>query len=276
VRSALPLPLPSGEAGELEAASRASLVRLGWYVTPLGLALAFLGGALLLWRGRWGRVAPLLGLLALSLAFYLPNPLVSSDQPWAARRYVPLVLPGLCLLAGYGAVTLGRLLRARWRLPRPTAGLAAGALAIAVAAGEWSATVPIAAHGERAGAVAQVRELAALLPPDAIVLFPRSPSGLRLTLPLHYLGERASFVLPAEGPVEGVLQVVRRWRARGYPVYWVVPLGTRFPTPEGVRFQPAGQFTFDVPQLERPLDRLPRAAERLRFDLQLYRVELAP
>jgi hypothetical protein len=69
---------------------------------------------------------------------------------------------------------------------------------------------------------------------------------------------------------------VRRWRAEGRPVYWVVPLGTRFPTPPGIRFAPAGQFSFDAAQLERPLDRLPAATEPLRFDLQLFRVDLAP
>ena len=42
------------------------------------------------------------------------------------------------------------------------------------------------------------------------------------------------------------------------------------------RFVPAGLFSFEVPQLERPLERLPRAAEPLHFPLQLYRVELAP
>ena len=79
-----------------------------------------------------------------------------------------------------------------------------------------------------------------------------------------------------ENRVGNLLAVVRRWRGRGQVVYWVVPSGTRFPTPPGVRFVPAGLFTFEAPQLERPVDRLPREADALRFDLQLYRVELAP
>ena len=70
--------------------------------------------------------------------------------------------------------------------------------------------------------------------------------------------------------------VLDRWRLAGYSVYWLLHDGTRFPTPPGLRLAPAGQFTFDVPQLERPVDRLPREAQPLRFALQLYRVELAP
>ncbi|HEY7059998.1 MAG TPA: glycosyltransferase family 39 protein [Chloroflexota bacterium] len=295
------------ERGALDVAARESLVRLGWYVTPLELALALPGVARLLWTGRWQRAAPLLGLLGLSLAFYLPNPLVSADQPWAARRYLPVILPALALLAAHGAGSLGVCVAqqaARWRrswasgllenrkpggahangAARATAtpaaclvpSILAALLCLAVAFGEWRATAPIAVYREHAGTLAQIGALAALFPADAIVLFPRSPAGMRLSLPLHYLGQRASFVLPAEEPVEGVMSVVRRWRAEGRPVYWAVPQGTRFPTPPGVRFALAGQFTFTTPQLERPLDRLPAAVEPLRYDLQLYRVELAP
>ncbi|HZU06786.1 MAG TPA: glycosyltransferase family 39 protein [Chloroflexota bacterium] len=273
VRPSLPLPPLSGEARELEVAARESLVRLGWYVTPLGLALALGGAALLAYQGPWRAALPLLGLLVLSLAFYLPNPLVSSDHPWAARRYLPLVLPGLLLLAAHGAVGLGRVLGRGWR--RGPGVLLAGLLVLAVASGEWRATAPIADYREHAGALEQVWALAALVPAEAIVLFPRSAAGMRLSLPLHYLGNRATFVLPATGPEEGVMAVVRRWREAGIPVYWVVPQGTRFPTPPGVRFVPTAEFTFETRQLERPTERLPQAAPPLRFPLQLYRVELA-
>jgi hypothetical protein len=278
LRPLLVLPAGSGESAELEAAARESLLRLGWYVTPLGLALAGVGAAFLLRPKVWRPALPLLGLLALSLAFYLPNPLVSSDQPWAVRRYLPIVLPGLLLLAAYGAVSAAAwIAQAGWA---HRARLAANALALGlcslVALGEWQATGPLAEYREHAGALQQVEALAALVPPEAIVLFPRSSAGMRLSLPLHYLARRRAFVLPAEGPEEGVLAVVRRWRRRGQVVYWVVPSGTRFPTPPGMRFVPAGLFTFQAPQLERPVDRLPREAGALRFDLQLYRVELAP
>lgn len=273
-----PVSPDTGEgAAALETASRESLVRLGWYVTPLGLALALTGAGRLLWSGQRRRAAPLLGLLGLSLAFYLPNPLVSSDQPWAARRYLPVVLPGLLLLAAYGATGVGNWLGCRRRAHRRLVGAGVtGLLCVGLAVGEWRTTAPIAAYREHEGAIRQIQALAALIPADAIVLFPRSAAGTRLSLPLQYLGGRAAFVLPAEEPVEGVLAVVRRWRAEGRPAYWVVPSGTRFPTPAGVRFAPAGQFIFETVQFERPLDRLPTAAEALRFDLQLYRVDVAP
>jgi hypothetical protein len=275
-RPALPAPTLPAEAAELEIAARESLVRLGWYLSPLGLMLAAVGTVGTLVSGRWRGALLLLALLGLSVAFYLPNPLVSSDHPWAARRYLPVVLPAVLLLVGYGAVWLGRLPGRRDIRIRRLAPALAAALAILVAAGEWHATAPIVGYREHQDAVAQVLALAALTPPEAIVLFPRSNAGMRLSLPLQYLGNRRAFVLPTEGPEEGVVGVIQQWIARGQPVYWVVPLGTRFPTPPGLRFAPAGQYTFEAPQLDRPVDRLPTAATPLRFDLQLYRVEAAP
>src|SRR5262249_11821955 len=139
VRPALPALATGGEAGELEVAAQESLVRLGWYVTPLGLLLAGAGSAALVWTGGWRRTLPRLALTGLSLAFSLPNPLVSSDQPWAARRYLPWVLPALLLLAGYGAVRLAALIPDRVTVARPV--VVAG-LALAVAVGEWQAVAP--------------------------------------------------------------------------------------------------------------------------------------
>jgi hypothetical protein len=276
VRPALPAPALSGEAGELEQAARESLVRLGWYVTPLGLVLAVVGAGALAAGGAWRASALLLALLALSLAFYLPNPLVSADHPWAARRYLPVVLPGLLVLAGCGAAWVGRWAW-RWRGGRPAGPLAvAAALGVAVGLGEWQATAPVIGYREHAGALGQVRALAAAVPADALVLFPWTPAGLRLALPLHYVGERASFVLPTRELEPGVVAVVRRWLAEGRTVYWVVPQGTRFPTPPGIRLRPAGEFVFAVPQLERPVERLPRAAQPVTFPLQLYQVQPEP
>jgi hypothetical protein len=276
VRPALPAAGAAGEAAELEQAARESLVRLGWYVTPPGLALAVVGGAALALSGRWRRAPLLVALLALSLAFYLPNPLVSADHPWAVRRYLPVVLPGLCLLAGYGAVVLGRLAARRFAPSRLVRRAAPPILAALVALGEWGATAPIFAHREHAGAVSQTLALADAIPADALVLFPRSGAGMRLAMPLHYLGERQAFVLPAVGFEAGVTPVVRRWLEEGRVVWWVVPEGTRFPTPPGLRLSPAGRFEFAVPQLERPVDRLPRIVEPQQFALQLYRLQLAP
>src|SRR5262249_19162501 len=162
VRPALPALATGGEAGELEVAAQESLVRLGWYVTPLGLLLAGAGSAALVWTGGWRRTLPLLALTRLSLAFYLPNRLLSSGLPWAGRRCRPGVLSALLLPAGDGAGRLAALTPDRVTVARPV--LVAG-LALAVAVGEWQAVAPLRDYREQAGALAQLARLADTFPP---------------------------------------------------------------------------------------------------------------
>lgn len=78
---------------------------VAWYIGPI-VAAAGLGG-LMLASGRAVRkrnlllVAPILIVLATSL-LYLINPKIARDQIWAARRFLPVILPGIAVFAGLG------------------------------------------------------------------------------------------------------------------------------------------------------------------------------
>lgn len=87
-----------------------SLLGLAAYLSwPIVLAAAF-GTACAVWRILRGRAAPALLLAALafvpSTLALLTNPHVSPDHFWAVRRFVPLAIPGVVLLAAYGVQTL--------------------------------------------------------------------------------------------------------------------------------------------------------------------------
>ena len=87
---------------------------LALYVGWPTVVAAVLGYAWMLVHLLRRRCYQLAGVLALGLsmsALYLWNSEIAPDQPWASRRYVPVVLPLVLLAAGYG-------LRALWRLPR--------------------------------------------------------------------------------------------------------------------------------------------------------------
>ena len=78
---------------------------IGWYFGPLVMVLAALGLGVLVWRflsGRGSVAEALLGsYLLFAGALYIVNPEVNPFQIWAMRRFVPLVLPGVVLLAGH-------------------------------------------------------------------------------------------------------------------------------------------------------------------------------
>lgn len=175
----LPAPLESLPQGsrDFDAYRTQVLVRMVWFTTP---AVAVLGLAGFLLAAR--RLdAPRVLLLGAVLGFgilYTVMPNVAPDLPWATRRFVPAVFPGLCLLAGYAAVEAGGFLGRVWN---PRAGVAfAGALA-ALAFG-WTVytTLPILGMREYEGAVAAFDRIEQEIP-EAEVVFMEMPDGFDLT-----------------------------------------------------------------------------------------------
>lgn len=87
---------------------------LFWYVGVPAVALATLGAALLARRCLRGEAPPTWTLplvtFAWTIVVTLYRPAITPDQPWASRRLVPAVLPGVILLAVWGlSWIIGRL-----------------------------------------------------------------------------------------------------------------------------------------------------------------------
>jgi hypothetical protein len=101
-----------------------SLIWLTWYLGAAAVALGLLALVLLVWRSlrrqpseRDGRQAlAVLGFLLLfgaSTVLYLWRPSIIPVHYWAMRRFLPVTIPGLLLLA----VWLVPAVRGRWRWP---------------------------------------------------------------------------------------------------------------------------------------------------------------
>ncbi|MGE5287965.1 MAG: hypothetical protein ACM3ML_12320 [Micromonosporaceae bacterium] len=111
-----------------------SLYWVIWYIGVPAVLLATFGGALLIrrfLRGSaliWGLPVMVIGW---SVVVTLWRPGIVPDQPWASRRFVPIVLPGLVLLAVWSCSWLAG--RAAGRgAGRPTLGVIAGCCAVAL------------------------------------------------------------------------------------------------------------------------------------------------
>jgi hypothetical protein len=145
---------------------------LSWYVGVVGLALALVGLFVLLRRLLVGRGRALEWLfagtfLAVTL-LYLARPSITPDQIWATRRFVPLTLPGLALLA---VLPLARLWQLdpwpRWRL---VARAATVAMLAAVLVSVLSVTWPMREARQQAGYLGVIEEVCALVPADTAIL----------------------------------------------------------------------------------------------------------
>jgi hypothetical protein len=152
---------------------------LGWPLLALALgAAALLTGALLAPRRLrgWGlhpelvdpwRVVLPLGLGATVLALWRPG--ITPDHPWADRRFVPLVIPVLVLLAVYLLAVLAHSSAlARLGARRGTAVLACGVVLVGVPVPAASARL-LGARTEVGEVAAMHRACAAFGPRDVVI-----------------------------------------------------------------------------------------------------------
>ena len=170
----LGLPL-DGTRGYVEQALNWVSWYLGWPIIVVGLA----GALLLTWRVMRGRerrwVAALLVFLGATIQT-LARPGITPDHPWADRRLVVEVIPGLILFALWATARLTRLARAaakrrpERRLARAVPAAAGVALVAMFVAPMAAAAAPVAADRTEVGEVAAVRAVCGALAPDDTVV----------------------------------------------------------------------------------------------------------
>ncbi|MGV9597913.1 hypothetical protein ACWDR1_14730 [Streptosporangium sandarakinum] len=193
-----------------------------WYIGVPAVALATLAAAVLarrLARGTgFGWLLPL-AVIGWTTVTTLYRPAITPDHPWASRRLVPVVLPGLIVLAVWGLRWSRDKIRRMGYGPAVQRGLTAvGAALLVVPAAVTSigtAFTPVE-RGERAA----VEAMCAALPERASVLVVERVTGDRLTQVVRgACGVPTARVAPLWGSdVAGktdVLRLASRIRAAG-------------------------------------------------------------
>jgi hypothetical protein len=150
-----------------------SLHWVTWYVGWPLIALAVGAAAYLVWatlRGNqpergWG---PVLSVALGSTLLTLLRPAITPDHPWADRRFVPIVLPGLVLLAAWAVAALARAGARRLGPAASWSVTAAGCLALALPAA--GATAPLKTAATERGELAAVRQVCRAFQPGEVAL----------------------------------------------------------------------------------------------------------
>jgi hypothetical protein len=160
---------------------------LGWYMGVPALAVTLCGWAAYVHHAlarRSGRLAPFLLSLSGVTTLYVWMPSITPDHIWAARRFLPVIIPGLLLCAAW---LLARTWRAAapWRLPARAATIVA---AILLVVGALGGSARLAGLHEQAGMAGDVARACAALGDDAAILLldePDSAMHYRMTHPLR-------------------------------------------------------------------------------------------
>lgn len=240
-----------------------SLVRLGWFVTPLGVALGVLGLVATIRDGRREHLFPVLTALAFA-AFYFYKLRVYNDYFFALRRFVPVILP--CLL-GFAAYLLGRMAAGGgWRR------VAAGGLALGLGASYLVRTAPLVRYVDWKGSVGFVADVARRFGPEDVVIFEQKESIHLLSLPLWAVHGVNVLELGRFRPDPDRLQhLIGSWRGRYRNIYfvhtWREPVcGVFLQNVEG------SPYRFGTHEWERAYNRRPQGPEARSLEFTISRV----
>ncbi len=296
--------------GETPLARSANLVKLGWYLSPLGIALAALGAAVVIRRDLNRRNLFFFGTAALFAFFYLEELYSNPHYIYTTRHYIPLVIPLFILLAARALEFLWSA-RATSRSPlqlrvAPLARVAAGAtfalwliynlyvmgVIDASRASGIALRLPfvnqttrlgpmrlepfsesLVGVNELGGAYDQIESLAEKVDPNAVIIFSNNRDEPALiATPLHFLYDRDAVVARFNQPNgEKVSAMIDQWRAQGRPVILAYGTNGGKLTLPRYSLEPLGDFALDVPQWAFAYQYMPRAPWRVNLNFALYR-----
>ena len=262
---------PAG--GMIRTYNEESLVRLGWYVTPLGLLLALGGLVLMVLRAKDQSVVFFLGTAVLYSFVFLHSALVNPIHIYWIRRYVTVVIPSIMLFISYGLVQIPNI---QYRISTSLRGPLSIFLGLALIVLSLRISLPLAGQVPYQGTVWQIGRLAEQLSDKAAVILESPLIGDPLALPLTYLYGRDSFVLQGQNPDSGrFFDLVERWRDRGREVFYVAYDGLTRVRSDDYIFSPVGDVALDITLPETSFDHLPQGIVHQSYELEVYKIEPA-
>lgn len=255
-------PVPEGRA--------ANMVRLGWYFSPLGIALALAGIVGMIRRTAqrsWFLLS--LGLLYLTILTY--EVFGEAHHVYIMRRYVPEVVPLLSIAMAYA---VDQLARTAW-LGKAGRALAGGLAALMVVYLAYTG-LPFYRHNEYRGALDQIGALAEHFDPDDVILLINDDRDTPYAVgtPLQYLFDRQALGIRSSPPRAELIEAqIRYWQQQGRDVYLMVGNdGGRLFLPQ-TRLTWLGRFELTVSEFEQLTQQKPHNSYVLRLAYGLYSME---
>jgi hypothetical protein len=196
-----------------------------WLVDWFGfaaIALALVGFLLLLRRAARGSAAASVFVLVIgtAAAMFITRPDVAPDQPWAMRRFLPIVVPGIVIAVAVAICTLAAVARGTgssrgqlWKV------MAIGAAVAAIVIPSILASAPLVEARAQHGASGAVKKLCNALPSNAaVLLYPPSFADSEMMQTI-----RGFCGVPTAGaPTQQLLDLAalaRAWRHAGRSLY---------------------------------------------------------
>ncbi len=239
-----------------------------FYVTVPAVLAALIGFALHARRAFWRDPAFFITVTIFALFVFYKIRIVP-EHFWAARRFLPVVLPATMLFAS--AAALGsRGPGLRTGLLRPILGLI---LLLLLGSYYLRASRPVAAHVEYAGLIPHLERLAAQIGDEDLVIVEGrdAQSDVHvLATPLAYIYARQTLVLNPARPDKAVLAAFVGWASSRYRRVLFVGGGGTDLLSYRYDVKALSSTRFQVPEYESARNAYPRGSRRKEFEFGLY------
>ena len=246
-----------------------NFVRLGWYLSPLGLAVAVVGLALLV-KERWSPITwPLLGVGLFFTLLYVYRTYNNPHQIYVMRRYVPQVVPTLALGMAYPILWLGS-----WR---PIGRVLAGGLTIVLIGLLLYSGRAVIPQIDFQGSTAQYRAFAQSFPPHSIILFnDNAPVGVSALFgtPLAYLDQQTVIDIQEDRVDQAKLsEYVQHWLVQGRSVFVIDGPQRVSGFCDVWQCRSLGITRFKWSELEQTYEHFPETINHAEYPLDIYQVQ---
>lgn len=195
-----------------------SLIRLGWYISPLGIVLA-LGGFIdfIYHKFRKQHIFPILFMLTFCI-LYLYDPRIYPDHFWAVRRYVPIIIPTFTIFMAYGIERISQLTIGKTKL-RPLSLAVAALLCIFLI----KEARPFLNYTEYKGSRQGMEELASHFDENDIIIAWDAHFASRLAgTPLYFMYGKNVLTLRGTFNGENLARFIEDKKAEGWDVYFLL------------------------------------------------------
>jgi hypothetical protein len=241
-----------------------------YYVTLPALLAALIGLALAARRWFWRDPALIVTVLVFACFFFYKLRIVP-EHFWMTRRFLPVILPGVLLLAS--AAALGGI----GRPSRNAAGLIrtlVRVVFVAVLAFQYArASRPVLNHVEYAGLIPRLEQLAAAIGDDDLVIAEGRDAQTDihvLALPLAYIYARNVLVLHSPRPDKAVLAQFLEWARTRYRRILFMGGGSTDLLSHRYGVRPLASDRFQVPEFDAPMNGYPQGVRQKEFEYGLY------
>jgi 4-amino-4-deoxy-L-arabinose transferase-like glycosyltransferase len=246
-------------------------VRMGWYLTPLGLILATTGFMLISYReslARWGFFL-LLG--TLTTLQYTYSIMITPYHIYAMRRFMPIVIPTLIIFASISILSI-------WKRKYGTNRSIIGVIFLLLLAGGLVyQSKALFFHRDYPRMVDQIGAFDEKLDNDAFILVAESQESIfgdRVGPPLNFIFGHNIATVRKEGPhLESFLQEIFMKAKNQQKPLKLIAIEPLIPSVKKfLNLRPAGIFPLDLMTLQNSFHEYPSKKENQVYQIELYDV----